>query len=178
MISPEYVGDVVVFSGIDVQSRIVRYYTRSIWSHVSLRLERSIVRGSSLFREDRIIDLLNPGEDYDKYLILRHKGITDSKRKDIIRIEYETPMDYDIRLILKQRNRLKKNIPMDDKDIGRPNRSICTQRIGEFYLREELKIKDGVHSSQLLPHHFPESPYFDPVGQGLRENGHWRIDWG
>jgi hypothetical protein len=166
-------GDVIVWEGDDLFSKMINYFTDSNSSHVGLRTKRNIL--SSVGRDGRFeMSLLEPDPEVLNYTILRHKDMDSDKRWRLRLLDKKLPNTYDRGLVRQLGIRHLLNLENDMRDISNTNKYICSTRIAFMYNEVGLSVYDGVHWSQTEPHHFTKSPYFERVKYWEKSDGSGR----
>lgn len=159
----DFFGDVVVYKGNDLESRLLRIFTGDI-THSAMRTKRNVAESLNLWGPVKH-NLVHPKECYDEYIILRHKEITPEHRKNLRRLHLQTNSKYDLKLIFDiMVRKLQEYIP-NKIDMSHEGKSDCSSRIAMMYHVLDLEINRDVHYSQIEPHHFLDSPYFEKIGE-------------
>ena len=169
-----YFGDVVVYSSDDFLGEGIEWFTKSEFTHCALRTGKNKAEGVRInwfnlipFRENgdirRYHNLENPLEEYKRYIILRHKNISLFKRikmKNIYeKMEFKK---YDLSLFLRKAFNYK--ILRKDPDLRNLSREeywLCGFQTGYCINETDLPITDEINLSQIEPHHFLKSKYFE-----------------
>lgn len=166
-------GDVVLFKGHDRESRLIEFFLQKIgdspppYVHSALRTRRHRAESIGL-RGYQVYNLKHPPEWCDEFVILRHKDMTSSKRKELRKLNRIFSRNYDWGLILK----LGANyvIPQNSisDDLSTENEYTCTSRIALMHNLLKMSVIEGVHISQITPEHFMDGGHFDIVKEWKR----------
>jgi hypothetical protein len=161
-----YFGDIILFEGTDVESKVIRLFTRSRYTHTALRIEKDIA--ISLTPKGKVKrDLSDPPDWVNSYLVLEHREIDPIKRK---RMEHNNKMineDYDLGIIWRLGFRhLLGRVP-DLEDISNGGFS-CSSNSAYLHVLENMTVMKDVNCSQIEPQHFLEGGYFKRIGEWER----------
>ncbi len=146
-------GDIVLYEGNDLDSKVIQFFTGSKYIHSALRVHRNTA--VSVSRKGRVVhDLLEPKEGYTGYIILEPKEITHEQKRYIRRYESRLPNDYDWTNIWKLAFRHTFDIEPDKEDISNGGKFTCSSRMAYLYHLVGFPIVDGVNYSQIIPSDF------------------------
>ena len=166
-------GDVVLFKGNDKESRIIEFFLQKMgdstspYVHSALRTRRH--RAESIgFRGYQVYNLNHPPEWCDEFVILRHKDMTSSKRRELRKLNRICSRNYDWGLILKLG--FNSFIPQNSisDDLSTENEYTCTSRIALMYNLLKMSVIEGVHYSQINPEHFIDGGNFEVMNEWKR----------
>lgn len=184
-----YFGDVVVYQCTpnDWEGRLIRFFTKNEFTHCALRTGKNKAEGirlkyknllsyifPSIPSEDIKIkhDLENPREDYQRYVILRHKDMTLGKRIKMKFAYKEMKIrGYDLPLFLGKAwnyklGKLGRKINL--KSNFENGMYLCGSTPGSLFHDLRLKLPD-IEWHQIEPQHFVESDQFVKVHEWIRE---------
>ena len=164
-------GDIVLFDGNDLYSKIIKHFTKSDYVHSAIRSHRNTSRTVSR-KGKEFISLVNPSDDITKYLILEHEDIQNYHRNEMRKIDKFLEYDYD--LLGVGMLALKHLIDFNDElDISRPGKFQCASRIARLYELVDLdwwpSQLEPMHFSQAQPHYFLNEN-FNITGKWERKN--------
>ena len=155
-------GNIILFEGNDLESRIIKLFTKSKYTHTALQVHRNVAM--SITRKGRITRYLDQSKDWiDSYLILEHKEIDLVKRRKIRRNNHHMTNDYDTGVLFRIGLRHLLGKEPDLEDISRHERFNCSSKPAYLYLLEDLSVMKGVNYSQVEPQMFLEGGNFRVV---------------
>lgn len=162
-----FFGDVVVYKGNSLEAKILKIFTGE-FTHSALRINEDYAESLDWFGHLEH-NLKKPKKHYLEYVILRHKEMTPEIQRNLERFRNsQTFESYDLKLLFKlAKRKLQGYIPnkLNFSNYGKTN---CSSELAEVFDVFDLKINRDIHYSQIEPHHFVDSRYFDVVGDWKR----------
>ena len=192
-----YFGDVVVYASNDLGGKFIEFFTDDEFTHCALRTGKYKAEGARikwgnlipLKKKQGIIrphNLENPLNEYETYLILRHKKINIFKRVRIKKIYDKMEIrDYDSALFLRKAfkhaiRKTKRIFGYNDNersyslDLSKEGSYLCGSQTDYPLFKVSLGSKE--HWSQKEPHHFLKDKNYEIIEKGFRTiEGKWII---
>ncbi len=190
-----YFGDVVVYASNDYVGKSMEFVIEDKFTHCALRTGKDKAEGVRIkwwnlipFVKKKSIkryhNFGNPLDEYETYLILRHKKINIFKRIKMKKIYNKMDIkDYDSYLFLKKafRHGVRKMKRFFKYNDGERSYSTDLSREGSYlcgsladYPLFKVSLGSKKHWSQMEPQHFLEDGDFEIIEEGFRaENREW-----
>ncbi len=162
----DYIGDILVIKSKCWQARLIQPFTGE-YNHVAMRTHPNLATGISPDGLEKYI-LSKPPEEWNSYVMVRDKRLTDKDRQQIKRMNKTLSTKYDLKLLLKLGFMQMMYLKPDDVDMSGDGFSCSSRpaRLSEILFSHS--VIDGVHSSQVRPSMYLESPYFDIIKEWKR----------